>query len=85
MPTGAKHTCLLHGPGNSSEECKLLKVYSEKYAAQRPHKPTEARSGGKPNRGKVVELDDNTQEVNTMENHGDPIPRNKNITKVANK
>ena len=35
--TGGK-TCLLHGPGNSTEECKVLKDYFKKYAAQRPHK-----------------------------------------------
>ena len=47
-PTSEKNTCLLHGPGNSSEECKLLKVFSEKYAAQRPHIETEACYGFKP-------------------------------------
>ena len=36
-PTGEK-TCLLHGPGHSSEECRVLKYYSKKYAAQRPNK-----------------------------------------------
>ena len=45
--TGADKTCLLHGPVNSSEECKVLKYHSKKYAAQRPHKDTEARYGGK--------------------------------------
>ena len=29
-PNEAKNTCLLHGLRHSSEECKLLKVYSEK-------------------------------------------------------
>ena len=53
--------------GHSSEECKVLKVYYEKYVTQRPHKPTEAWSGGKPKCGKSVEFDDNTQEFNTME------------------
>ena len=36
-PTGGK-TCLLHGPGHSTEECKVLRDQSAKYAAQRPHK-----------------------------------------------
>ena len=67
-PDGAKNTCLLHSPGHSLEECKVLKFYSEKYAS---------RSGGKPKCGKTVELDDNTQEVNTMKNRGDTIPRKK--------
>ena len=84
-PPEQKNTCLLHGPGHSSEDYKVLTFYSEKYAAQRPHKPTDECSGGKPKRGKVVEFDDNTQEVNTMENHGDTIPRNKNGTKVSTK
>ena len=84
-PTRAKKTCLLHGPRHSSEECKALKVYSEKYAAQRPHKTTEARSGGKPKRGKTAKFDDNTQEVNTMENYSDTTPRKKKGTKLATK
>ena len=71
---GAKKTCLLLGPRHSSEESKVLKVYSEKYAVQQPHKPTETRSGGKPKSAKAAEFDTNTMEVNTMENHGDPIP-----------
>ena len=31
-------TCVLHGPRHSTEECKLLKEYSKKYAMQRPYK-----------------------------------------------
>ena len=59
--TGARNICLLHVPGQSSEECKVIKINCEKYAAQRPHKPIEARFGGKPKRGKAVEFNDNTQ------------------------
>ena len=36
-PTKEKNICLLHGPGHTSEECKVLKISSKKYAAQRPH------------------------------------------------
>ena len=36
-PTGGKK-CLLHCPGHSTEECKVLKDYSTNYATQRPHK-----------------------------------------------
>ena len=36
-PTGAK-TCLVHGTRHSTEESKVLKEYSEKYATQRPQK-----------------------------------------------
>ena len=32
------------GPGHSSEECNLLKSYSNKYAIQRHHKDNESRS-----------------------------------------
>ena len=85
MPTVAGKPCLLHGPQHSSEEFKVLKVYSKNYAAQRTYKPTEARSGSKPKRGKALKFDDNNQEVNIMENHGDPIPRKKKGKKVANK
>ena len=76
---------MLHGAGHSSEECKVLKFYSEKYAAQRPHKYTKACTGGNPKFGKVIEFYKNTQEVNTMENHGYPIPRNKKGVKVTTK
>ena len=72
--TEAKKTFLLHVPGHSLEECKVLKVYSGKYSAQRPHTPIEACSGGNPKRAKAVEFNDSTQEVNTMENRGDTIP-----------
>ena len=37
---------LLHGPGHSSEEYKVLKESSKTYAVQRPHKDNEAQSGG---------------------------------------
>ena len=40
---GADTTCLLHGPLNFSEECKVLKYYSKKYATKHPYKDTEAR------------------------------------------
>ena len=73
----SKNICLLHGPGHSSEECKVLKVYSEKYAAQRPHKSTEAKSGCKPKHSKVVEFNRNTQEVNFMQDDDIPISREK--------
>ena len=36
-PTGDK-TCLVPGPGHTTEECIVLKEYSEKYAVQQPHK-----------------------------------------------
>ena len=53
-PTGVK-TFLLLGPGNSSEECKVLQDYAEKDAPQQPHK--EACSGGKEKCGKSVKFD----------------------------
>ena len=36
-PTGDK-ICLVHGPGHSTTEYKVLKEYSNNYEAQRPHK-----------------------------------------------
>ena len=74
-PTGAKNTCLLHEPRNSSEEYKLIKIYSEKYSAQQPHKEKEACSGGKTKRGKSVNFDKDIQEINNMKSHDDPIPK----------
>ena len=83
VTTGAHNKCLLYGPGHSSEECKVINIYSENYAVQRPHKSTKARFDGKPKRGKDVEFDENTQESNVMENDDIPIPRNKKGGKVA--
>ena len=74
--TGDK-TCLVHGPGNSAEGCKLLKEYSEKYAVQRPHKEKEARSRGSKKIGNNVKFNGETQEVNTMVSHDVTIPRKK--------
>ena len=53
-PTGAKNTCLLHVSRHFLEECKILKVYSKKEAAQRTHKTIDTRSSGNNKRGKVV-------------------------------
>ena len=60
------NTCLLHGPGHSYEDCNLLKEYSKKYTAQRPHKENEAHSSGKTKRGKSAEFDGNVREVSIM-------------------
>ena len=65
----------MHGPGHKSEERKVLKVYPENYAEQRPHKDKEACSSGKTKPGKSVNFDNNKQEVNIMEYHDDPIPK----------
>ena len=70
-------TCLLHGPGHSMDECKVLKEYTAKYAAQRSHNEIEARSGGNKKRGKTVKFNGATEEVNRMTDHGASIPRKK--------
>ena len=69
----ATNKCLLHGPIHSSEECKVLKEYSKKYAVQQPHKEHEAISGRKTKCGNSVDFGVNVKEVNIME-HDDPIP-----------
>ena len=74
--TGATNPCLLHVPGHSYENCKLLEERSKKYAIQRPHKENEARSGEKTKGDKSVELKRNLKEVNITE-YDDPIPRKK--------
>ena len=53
------------------------------YTAKRPIKNKEACSGGNPKRGKTVEFNENTQEVNVMENCDNTIPRNKKGKKLA--
>ena len=68
---------MLNGPGHSTEECKVLKDCSAKYAAQRPHNKREARSGGKKKRGNTVKFDGTTEEVNRTTAHDAPIPGKK--------
>ena len=65
---------MLHGPGHCIEECKILKDYSTKYAAQRPHDEREAHSGGKKKRGKTVQFDSTTEEVIITTARDAPIP-----------
>ena len=82
MMTGATNTCLLHGPGHSSEDCKVIKEYSKKYAVQRPQKENEARSVRKTKHDKSVEFDGNVRKVNIME-HDDPTPNKKKEKKTG--
>ena len=77
---------MLHDPVHTSEECKVLKIYSDKYAAQRPHKYKEYWSGRKTKHGKYVKFGNNIQEVKIMETYDDPTPNKneeKNMLKVA--
>ena len=57
--TGAKKTCLLHGSGHSSEECKFLLEYTEKCSAQHTYKDKQACSVGN-KRGKAVKFESAT-------------------------
>ena len=66
---------MLHGPGQSTEDWKVLKEYSAKYASQRPYNEKESRSGGNKKSGTTVNLDGVTEEVNNMEDHDAPIRR----------
>ena len=73
-PTGAKKTCLLHGPGHSSEECKFLQEYTEKRSAQHTYKDKQVSSGGNKH-GKTVEFASAAEEVNIMRSYDEPIPK----------
>ena len=73
-PTG-ENIFLVHGPRHSTDDCKLLKEYSNNYAVQRDHK--ESRSGGNKKRGKSVKFDGETKEVNIMVSHAKSNPKNK--------
>ena len=42
--TNGEKTYLVHGPGHYTNNWKVLKEYSEKYASQQPHKEKEACS-----------------------------------------
>ena len=69
---------MLHGPGNSSKEFKVLQDYSENHIAQRPFKDKQACSGGN-KRGKTVKFKIALEEANAVKSHDEPIPKNKNI------
>ena len=75
--TSAKKTCLLHVPGHSTEYCKVLKEYPDKYSAQRPHQEKEARSGDNKNRAKTFKFNSQMQEVKVMVSHDEPTLRKK--------
>ena len=38
MKNRSKQTCLIHGPGNSSDECKVLGDFGSRYSKSRPTK-----------------------------------------------
>ena len=63
---GADKTCLLHGPGHSSEEFKSLKEYSKVHRTAAT-KNTEARSGGKTKHNKTVNFGRSVKEANITE------------------
>ena len=56
----------MHGPVHSSEECKVLKEYSKKYAVQRPYKDSEAQPGGKTGFNNTSESNISVKEANIM-------------------
>ena len=72
---------MLHGPGHSSEDFKVLQDYSENHITQRPFKDKQARSGGN-KCGKTVKLKSASEEVNVMKYHDEPIPKKKKGKKV---
>ena len=75
-PTGANNTCMLHGPGHSSEECKVLKEYSKNHIAQQSFKDKQAHSVGNKS-GKTVKFKSASEEANVMKYHDEPIPKKK--------
>ena len=74
--TGTKNTFLLHVPRRSSEECKLLKTYTEKRSAHHTYKDKQAHTGSNKH-AKTVKFDYATQEVTTMKSHDETTPKNK--------
>ena len=71
--TTSNKTFLVNSPGHSMEECKVIKEYSKKYAAQRTDK--EARSDGKKKCCESVSFWEKIQKVNTMLSLDSPTPR----------
>ena len=68
-------TCLFNGPGHSTKECKVLKVYFIKYAKLWLSNAREAHSGGTRKRDKTVQFYGTTEEVNVVTACDSPIPR----------
>ena len=76
--TRAKKTSMLCGPRHTSEECKVLRDYTEKLSTQHTYKDKQACSGGN-RRGKTVKFESAAEEVNIMKLHDEPIPRKKKV------
>ena len=74
--TGADKIFFLHVPGKSSYECKVQFFLLKSMPLRRPHKYSEARSGGKTKRNKTVEFDIRVKESKIME-HDAPITKKK--------
>ena len=83
-PTGAKKKFLIHGPGYSSEECKVLREYNEKRFTQLVYHDKQARSSSNKS-GKIVKFESATEEANIMKSHDDIIPRKKEGKRQNNK
>ena len=75
----------MHGPRHSTEEFKVFNKYSKKYAAQRPQKDKEARSGSNKKCTNTNKLDSQTQEVKFVESHDATISRKKKGKNQAKK
>ena len=69
---------MLHGPEHSSEECIILREYSEKRVAQQPFKYKESRSNGN-KRDKTIKFEQATEEANIMKSQDELITRKKNV------
>ena len=63
----------------SPKECKVLKDYSEKYAAQRTH---EEERYGRKKRGNIVKFNKNTEKMNSIDTSAVPNKKGKKRNKT---
>ena len=74
----------MHGPGNSSEECKFLREYTNKRYTQHTCKDKQSRSDGN-KRGKTVKFENASEEAKIMKSHDETIQKNKRRKKQKKK
>ena len=82
--TGEKNTVMLHGPGHSSEQFKVLQEYSKNHIVQQPFKDKQALSSSNKRR-KTVKFKSASEEADVMKYHDEPIPKKKKRKRQSDK
>ena len=70
---GSKNTCLIHGPGNLSDECRVLGKFGSKYYKSRPTKT----SGQEPANRKKLNINQEKNDIVNNAVHDILLKKNK--------